>query len=49
MDKHEMALKTYEALQKRKKQKEDKIKRDIASCGWHGYMKVVRERQRNFY
>lgn len=49
MDKHELALRTYEAIQKRKKQKELQRKIDISSTGWNGYKKVVNKRLKNYY
>lgn len=48
MDKHEAALKTYEILQKRKKQKE--VQQMLDSCvGWNGYAKYMAKRNKYYY
>jgi outer membrane receptor for ferrienterochelin and colicin len=49
MDTHEMAQRTYDAIQKRKKQREMQENRDKASVGWNGYNKYMVSRQRRYY
>jgi hypothetical protein len=49
MDNHEKALRTYEALQKRKKKKELQRKLDLNGLGWNGANKYFIRNQRNYY
>lgn len=52
MNAHELALKTYEALQKRKelkKQQELQLKQDLSNTGWNGYSRYITKRQKRYY
>jgi hypothetical protein len=49
MDTHALALKTYEDLQKRKKQKELKKKIDLSNVGYNGVTKAIINRQKRYY
>jgi hypothetical protein len=52
MTAHEKALKTYEALQKRKelkKQQELQHKLDINATGWNGYTKHMVTNLKRYY
>ena len=49
---HEMAMKTYNALQKRRQQREQQEmqkKIDIAGAGWNGYTKNMNGRLKRYY
>jgi hypothetical protein len=49
MDAHEMAIKTYEALQKRKKQREYQKRADLNGLGWNRANLAVIQNNKNFY
>jgi hypothetical protein len=49
MDRHELAMKTYEELQKRKKAKELRHKIDLQWAGWNGYTKYANKRLKKYY
>jgi hypothetical protein len=49
MDRHELAMKTYNDIQKRKKAKEDQYKRDAAEVGWNRYTKYKNDSLKKYY
>jgi hypothetical protein len=49
MDRHELAMKTYEDLQKRKARKELQKKLDQQGLGWNGYEKYKNKSNKRYY
>jgi hypothetical protein len=49
MDKHELALRTYEAIQKRKRQKELKRRMDLEAVGWNRSTQSRIKWQKRYY
>lgn len=52
MDKHEMAMRTYEELKRRKKRKEDleiQKKMDKTGLGWNGLNRHMTKLQKRYY
>jgi hypothetical protein len=49
MDRHELALKTYEAIQKRKREKALRRKMVVGNLGWNKYTKYITTLQRTYY
>jgi hypothetical protein len=49
MDRHELAIKTYDAIQKRKKEKALRRKVAIGNLGWNRYIKHQTTLQRTYY
>lgn len=49
IDRHELALKTHEIIEKRKRQKRLQRERDAASVGWNGYTQYMNKRQKRYY